>query len=119
MRALCAVEEVAVFILFGFGGGGVEVWVGDLSGLAVGADEHGVIPGDDGGEGGGGEDVAVGEKRGVVSGWLEERGEMGGRMYPYSSGRVRVKGMLVVELEVEFFLEIGCVYEVILGFAGN
>lgn len=75
MRALGAVEEVALFILFGFGGGGVGVWVGDLSRLSVGADADGVVPGDDGGEGRGGEDVAVfvgeGEGEGHVGGGAE------------------------------------------------
>ena len=64
MRALGAVEEVAFLALFGFGGAGVEVWVGDFGGAAVGAYADGVVPGDDGGEGGGGEDVTVGEERG-------------------------------------------------------
>jgi hypothetical protein len=63
MRTLRAVEEVFVFGLFGFGGGGVGVWVGDFGGAAVGADVDGLVEADEGGEGGCQEDVAVVEER--------------------------------------------------------
>lgn len=66
MRALGAVEEVFLLALFALGGAGVEVWVGDLGGSAVGTDVDGVVPCDYGGEGGGCEDVA-GRKGMLVS----------------------------------------------------
>ena len=58
MRALGAIEEVFLLALFAFGGAGVEVWVGNFGGFAVGTDVDGVVPRDYGGESGGGEDVA-------------------------------------------------------------
>lgn len=104
VRALGAIKKVAIFILFGLGGRGVGVWVGDFGGAAVGAGADGVVPRDEGGEGGGGEDVAVGEKGGVWGQWaLEDGGRgLGGREYPYSFGRVRMRDMVVVEVRVLF-----------------
>ena len=66
MRALGAVEEVFLLALFALGGAGVEVWVGDLGGSAVGTDVDGVVPCDYGGEGGCREDIA-GRKGMLVS----------------------------------------------------
>ena len=51
MRPLCAIEEVFVFILLGFGGAGVGVWVGDLGCSAVLAYVDGLPGCDYGGEG--------------------------------------------------------------------
>lgn len=47
MRALRAVEEVCFFGLFGFGGGGVGVWVADFGCFAVAGGADGVVAGDD------------------------------------------------------------------------
>lgn len=52
MGALRAVEEVGGFGLFGFGGGGVGVRVGDFGSFAVGDGVEGVVPCDYAGEGG-------------------------------------------------------------------
>ena len=46
MCALRAVEEVGCFGLFGFGGGGVGVRVGDFDCFAVGGGVDGVVPRD-------------------------------------------------------------------------
>lgn len=51
MSALRAVEEVFRFVLFGFGWGGVSVWVGDFGEAAVGCGVE-AVPGSY--EGGGG-----------------------------------------------------------------
>lgn len=60
MAPLRAIEEVFFLALFGFGGGGVVVWVGDFGVFAVAAGAEYVPIPDEGGEGGGEEDVARG-----------------------------------------------------------
>ena len=47
MRALCAIEEVCFFGLFGFFGGGVGGRVADFGCLAVFGGVRGVVPSDE------------------------------------------------------------------------
>ena len=109
VRALGAIEEVFLLALFAFGGAGVGVWIGDFGRAAVGSHVEGVVQCDHGGEGGGCEDVA-GRREREMSVWRRVRKRMmrlrGGSLglkengrYPYSLGRVRVRDMVMVELE--------------------
>lgn len=66
VRALGAVEEIFLLVLFAFGGAGIRVGVRHFGRAAVDAGVDAVPIGDYGGEGGDGEDVA-GRKKGDVS----------------------------------------------------
>ncbi len=62
MRAHGAIQEVFVLVLFGFGGAGVGIRIGDLGGSAEGTDVDAVARRDYGGEGCDREDVAGGSE---------------------------------------------------------